>query len=92
MAKKFSKMENITFVCGRYEGIDQRVIDKWNMNEVSIGDFVLSGGEPAVQVLLDSVVRLLPGSLGDETSLQEESFEDGLLEYSHYTRKKLGRY
>jgi len=88
MAKKFSKIENITFVCGRYEGIDQRVIDKWNMNEVSIGDFVLSGGEPAVQVLLDSVVRLLPGSLGDETSLQEESFEDGLLEYSHYTRPR----
>ncbi len=86
MARAFAQLSEITFVCGRYEGIDQRVIDKWDMLEVSVGDFVLSGGEPAVQVMLDSVVRLLPGAVGDADSIVEESFEDGLLEYSHYTR------
>ncbi|MGB1361491.1 MAG: tRNA (guanosine(37)-N1)-methyltransferase TrmD [Alphaproteobacteria bacterium] len=86
MAEEFSKEDTLTFLCGRYEGVDQRVIEKWNMKEISIGDFVLSGGEPAVQVLLDSVIRLLPGAVGDETSIQEESFENDLLEYSHYTR------
>ncbi len=86
MAKELAQEDNITLLCGRYEGIDQRVIDKWDMMEVSVGDFVLSGGEPAVQVMLDAIVRLLPGALGAKASLDDESFEDGLLEYSHYTR------
>ena len=86
MAKDFAQADGLTLLCGRYEGIDQRVIDKWDMIEVSVGDFVLSGGEPAVQVMLDAIIRLLPGALGDATSLDDESFEDGLLEYSQYTR------
>ena len=76
----------ITFVCGRYEGIDQRVVEKWSMTEISIGDFVLSGGEGAVQVIVDSMVRLLPGAVGEYLSIEEESFQNGLLEYDHYTR------
>jgi tRNA (guanine37-N1)-methyltransferase len=73
-------------VCGRFEGIDQRVIDARNLEEVSVGDYVLSGGEPAALVLLDAVVRLLPGVMGNEASGGEESFENGLLEHPHYTR------
>ena len=89
MAKEIAQDDGVTFLCGRYEGIDQRVIEKWDMVEVSVGDFVLSGGEPAVQVMLDAIIRLLPGALGDETSLDDESFEGGLLEYSHYTRPQV---
>ena len=74
------------FVCGRYEGIDQRVIDARGMEEVSLGDFVLSGGEVATMVLLDAVIRLLPGTMGAADSAVEESFSNGLLEYPHYTR------
>ena len=73
-------------LCGRYEGIDQRVLDAWEVEEISLGDFVLSGGETAALALLDAVVRLLPGVIGTSESLTEESFEDGLLEYPHYTR------
>ena len=73
-------------LCGRYEGIDQRVIDARAMEEVSVGDFVLSGGEPAALVLLDAVIRLLPNVMGAADSATEESFSDGLLEYPHYTR------
>ena len=73
-------------VCGRFEGVDQRVIDARNLEEVSIGDYILSGGEPAALVLLDAVVRLLPGVMGNEASGGEESFEGGLLEHPHYTR------
>ena len=73
-------------VCGRFEGVDQRVIDARGLEEVSIGDFILSGGEPAALVLLDAVVRLLPGVMGNEASGDEESFENGLLEHPHYTR------
>jgi len=73
-------------VCGRFEGVDQRVIDARGLEEVSIGDYILSGGEPAALVLLDAVVRLLPGVMGNEASGAHESFEDGLLEYPHYTR------
>ena len=73
-------------VCGRFEGVDQRVIDARGLEEVSIGDFILSGGEPAALVLLDAVVRLLPGVMGNEVSGTEESFENGLLEHPHYTR------
>ncbi|SMH57992.1 tRNA (guanosine(37)-N1)-methyltransferase TrmD [Mesorhizobium australicum] len=73
-------------VCGRFEGVDQRVIDARGLEEVSIGDYILSGGEPAALVLLDAVVRLLPGVMGNEASGGEESFENGLLEHPHYTR------
>ena len=73
-------------LCGRFEGVDQRVLDAWQAEDVSVGDYVLSGGEPAALVLLDAVVRLLPGVLGAAESLSEESFESGLLEYPQYTR------
>lgn len=73
-------------VCGRFEGVDERVIEKRNLREVSIGDYVLSGGEPAAIVLLDAVVRLLPGVMGKQASGEEESFEGGLLEHPHYTK------
>lgn len=73
-------------LCGRFEGVDQRVIDARGLEEVSIGDYILSGGEPAALVLLDAVVRLLPGVMGNEASGTEESFEGGLLEHPHYTR------
>jgi len=73
-------------VCGRFEGVDQRVIDARGLEEVSVGDYILSGGEPAAIVLLDAVVRLLPGVMGNALSGEEESFENGLLEHPHYTR------
>lgn len=73
-------------VCGRFEGVDQRLIEARGLEEVSIGDFILSGGEPAALVLLDAVVRLLPGVMGNAVSGEEESFENGLLEHPHYTR------
>ena len=73
-------------ICGRFEGIDQRVIDARGLEEVSVGDYVLSGGEPAALVLLDAVIRLLPGVMGHDQSHAEESFEDGLLEHPHYTK------
>lgn len=76
----------VTILCGRYEGIDQRAIEARHLDEVSLGDFVLSGGEPAALALIDATIRLLPGVLGAEASLGEESFERGLLEYPHYTR------
>ena len=75
-----------TLLCGRYEGVDQRVIEAHGADEVSIGDYVLSGGELAAMVVLDSCVRLLPGVMGAADSAVEESFSDGLLEYPHYTR------
>ncbi|MBX3596551.1 MAG: tRNA (guanosine(37)-N1)-methyltransferase TrmD [Rhizobiaceae bacterium] len=73
-------------LCGRFEGVDQRVIDARGLEEISIGDYILSGGEPAALVLLDAVVRLLPGVMGNEESGVQESFENGLLEHPHYTR------
>jgi tRNA (guanine37-N1)-methyltransferase len=76
-------------LCGRFEGVDQRVIDARQLEEVSIGDFILSGGEPAALALLDAVVRLLPGVMGNQASGEEESFENGLLEHPHYTRPQL---
>ncbi len=76
----------MTLLCGRYEGVDQRVLDARGIDEVSVGDYVLSGGEPAAIVFIDAVVRLLPGVMGNEASPGEESFESGLLEYPHYTR------
>ncbi|MCD2175813.1 tRNA (guanosine(37)-N1)-methyltransferase TrmD [Rhizobium sp. C4] len=73
-------------VCGRFEGVDQRVIDARNLEEVSIGDYILSGGEPAAMILLDAIIRVLPGVMGNEQSGVHESFESGLLEHPHYTR------
>lgn len=78
----------VVVVCGRFEGVDERLIVGRGLEEVSIGDYVLSGGEPAALVLLDACVRLLPGVMGKEASGTEESFEDGLLEYPHYTRPR----
>jgi tRNA (guanine37-N1)-methyltransferase len=76
----------IAILCGRFEGVDERVLDRHDLEQVSLGDFVLSGGEPAAISLIDACVRLLPGVIGKEKSLQDESFEGGLLEYPHYTR------
>jgi tRNA (guanine37-N1)-methyltransferase len=76
----------VVLLCGRYEGVDQRVIEARAIEEISVGDYVLSGGEPAALVLLDAVIRLLPGVMGAAASAQEESFSAGLLEYPHYTR------
>ncbi len=78
-----------TLLCGRFEGIDQRVLERHDAEEVCVGDVVLSGGEPAALLLLDAVVRLLPGVMGKEASHEEESFEGGLLEYPHYTRPQI---
>lgn len=76
----------VVLLCGRYEGVDQRVLDARDVEEISLGDFVLSGGEPAAIALIDACIRLLPGVMGGKDSLEEESFEAGLLEYPHYTR------
>jgi tRNA (guanine37-N1)-methyltransferase len=78
----------VILFCGRFEGLDQRVIEARQLEEISIGDYVLSGGELAAMVLIDACVRLLPGVIGAEASLAEESFENGLLEYPHYTRPR----
>lgn len=88
MARRFAEAPGLTLLCGRYEGIDQRVLDKHAVAEVSLGDFVLSGGEPAAIAVLDACLRLIPGVMGAEESLAEESFADGLLEYPHYTRPR----
>jgi len=89
LAKKFSKEKTINLICGHFEGIDQRVIEGRNIEEVSIGDFVLSGGESASIVVIDSILRLLPNVLGNEFSNKEESFENGLLEYPQYTKPQI---
>jgi tRNA (guanine37-N1)-methyltransferase len=85
-ALRLAEGPGVILVCGRYEGIDQRVIEAHGMRELSLGDFVLSGGELAAMVMIDAVVRLLPGVMGAADSATEESFADGLLEYPHYTR------
>ena len=84
--RELAEGPGVTIVCGRFEGVDQRVIEARGLEEVSIGDYVLSGGEPAALTLLDAVIRLLPGVMGSAESGGEESFENGLLEYPHYTR------
>jgi tRNA (guanine37-N1)-methyltransferase len=76
----------IVLICGRYEGVDERVSEGLATDEISIGDYVLSGGEPAAMVVIDAVVRLLPGALGSDTSAVFESFSEGMLDYPHYTR------
>lgn len=88
-AKALAEGNGVTLLCGRYEGVDQRVLDARRVEEISIGDFVLSGGEPAAMIVLDACVRLLPGVMGRAESLAEESFEGGLLEYPHYTRPRV---
>jgi tRNA (guanine37-N1)-methyltransferase len=84
-----SRDQGAILICGRFEGIDQRVIEARGLEEVSVGDYVLSGGEIAAMVLIDACVRLLPGVMGAANSGAEESFADGLLEYPHYTRPQL---
>jgi tRNA (guanine37-N1)-methyltransferase len=84
-----AKLDEIIILCGRFEGVDQRAIDVLGFEEVSIGDYVLAGGEIAAQVLLEGCIRLIPGVLGQPESLLEESFSSNLLEYPHYTRPKI---
>ena len=85
-ARELAQGPGVLLVCGRFEGVDERVIEAHALEEVSVGDFVLSGGEIAAMAVMDGCVRLLPGVMGEPTSASEESFEDGLLEYPHYTR------
>ena len=85
-AKDLSKEKSISLICGHFEGVDERVLDTRNIEEISIGDYVLSGGETAALVVLDSILRLLPGVLGNEKSAIDETFENGLLEYPQYTK------
>jgi tRNA (guanine37-N1)-methyltransferase len=87
-ARKLAAGEGVVLVCGRFEGVDERVIAARNLEEISIGDYVLSGGEIAAMAVLDACVRLLPGVMGKEASSAEESFEAGLLEYPHFTRPR----
>ena len=85
-ARQLAAGPGVLLVCGRFEGVDERVIEAHALEEISVGDFVLSGGEIAAMAVMDCCVRLLPGVMGEPASASEESFEDGLLEYPHYTR------
>ena len=89
LATELSKEKSFSLVCGHFEGVDERVLTTRNIEEISIGDYVLSGGETAALVVLDSVLRLLPGVLGNEKSASEETFENGLLEYPQYTKPQI---
>ncbi len=86
MARRLARADGVTMICGRFEGVDQRVLDHYGVQEVSLGDFVMTGGEIAAQAMIDATVRLLPGVLGNAASTEEESFSDGLLEHPQYTR------
>ncbi|MDA0962247.1 MAG: tRNA (guanosine(37)-N1)-methyltransferase TrmD [Proteobacteria bacterium] len=86
MVRSLAKGPGVTLICGRFEGLDQRVIDHYDIAEVSLGDFVLTGGDIAAQALIEATVRLIPGVLGNAASTEEESFSAGLLEHPHYTR------
>jgi tRNA (guanine37-N1)-methyltransferase len=86
MARELTRLDGLIFVCGRYEGVDERVCRDHIDAELSIGDFVLTGGELAAMVVIDAVTRLIPGVLGGEDSAEKDSFEDGLLEHAHFTR------
>ena len=88
-AKKFLNEKKINILCGHFEGIDQRVIESRGIEEISIGDYILSGGETAAYVILDSILRLVPGVIGNENSYKDESFENGLLEYPQYTKPQI---
>ena len=89
IAKELSKEANINLICGHFEGVDDRILDTRNIEEISIGDYILSGGESASFVVIDAVLRLLPGVLGNDMSKKDESFEDGLLEYPQYTKPQI---
>ena len=89
LAKDLSKEKSISLICGHFEGVDERVLTTRNIEEISIGDYVLSGGETAAFVVLDSILRLLPGVLGNDKSLNDETFENGLLEYPQYTKPQI---
>ena len=89
LAKELSKEKKINLICGHFEGVDQRVIDSRNIIELSIGDFILSGGESAAFVVMDSILRLIPGVIGNDNSIDEETFENGLLEYPQYTKPQV---
>ncbi|MBR5154825.1 MAG: tRNA (guanosine(37)-N1)-methyltransferase TrmD [Alphaproteobacteria bacterium] len=84
--KALSEETELTIICGRFEGIDERVIEAYDIEEISIGDYILTGGEQAALIMLDAVIRLLPGVLGNSASIEDESFENNLLEYPQYTR------
>lgn len=86
MARRFAALDGITLICGRFEGLDERVIEHFGIEEVSMGDFILTGGEIAAQALIDATVRLIPRVLGNQASTEEESFSEGLLEHPHYTK------
>ena len=88
-AKELSKEKSVSIICGHFEGVDERVLSTRNIEEVSIGDFILSGGESAAFVVIDSILRLLPGVLGNENSTVNESFENGLLEYPQFTKPQI---
>ena len=88
-ARDLSKEKSISLICGHFEGVDERILDTRNIEEISIGDYVLSGGETAALVVLDSILRLLPGVLGNEKSAIDETFENGLLEYPQYTKPQI---
>ena len=88
-AQELSKEKSVSFICGHFEGIDERVLSTRNIEEISIGDYVLSGGETAAFVVIDSILRLLPGVLGNENSKVDESFENGLLEFPQYTKPQI---
>ena len=89
LAQELAKEKSISLICGHFEGVDERVLTTRNIEEISIGDYILSGGEAAALVVLDSVLRLLPGVLGNEKSASEETFENGLLEYPQYTKPQI---
>ena len=89
LAKELSKEKTINLICGHFEGVDQRVIDSRNIIELSIGDFILSGGESAAFVVMDAILRLIPGVIGNDNSIEEETFEKGLLEYPQYTKPQI---
>ena len=89
LAKDLSKEKSISLICGHFEGVDERILETRNIEEISLGDFILSGGESAAFVVLDSILRLIPGVLGNEDSKNEESFENGLLEYPPYTKPQI---
>ena len=88
-ARELSNEKSVSFICGHFEGVDERVLSTRNIEEISIGDYILSGGETAAFVMIDSILRLLPGVLGNENSRVDESFENGLLEYPQYTKPQI---